>query len=118
MLGFSILIAGLLCAAWVFMTATDDIGDSNVVSYQVAAGYIHALTTADSKRYQYDMERISGKSGVVAGEIYQWLSSLWHGQRLAYTIGIIATGIFLVCFLIAQHPDYRLPDSSNESGKA
>ena len=106
----------MLCAAWVFVTTTDNISDSNAVSYQVVAGHIYALTTADSKRYQYDAERIGGKSVVVAGEISQWLSSLWHGKQLAYTIALLAIVISLACFLIAQHPDYNLPDNSNDGG--
>lgn len=114
LMGFSILIAGLLCAAWVFDAATDDIGDSDVVNYQIVAGHFYPLTTADSKRYQYDMERIGGKYAVVAEEVNQWLSSLWHGKRLAYTIGVLAIVASLACFLIAQHPDYKLPDNRNE----
>ena len=116
-IGFVILVAGLLCAAWLFVTATDDISDSNVVSYQVVAGHNYALTTADSKRYQYDAERIGGKYAVVAGEVSQWISNLWHGKQLAYTIAILAIVASLACFLIAQHPDYKLPDDSDESRK-
>jgi hypothetical protein len=113
MAGVSILIVGLFCAAWVFVAAADDSGDSNVVSYQIVAGHNYAITTTDSKRYQYDMERINGKYAVVADEINQWLSSLWHGKRLAYTIVILAIGVSLACFLIAQHPDYKLPDNKD-----
>lgn len=114
-IGISILIVGLSCATWIFVAATDDIGDGNVVNYQIVAGNNYALTTGDSKRYQYDMERIGGKYAVVTDEINQWLSSLWHGKRLAYTVSILAIGISLACFLIAQHPDYKLPDE--ESGE-
>ena len=113
-IGFSILIAGLLCAAWIFVTATDDVKDSNAVSYQIVAGHSYALATADSKRYQYDAERIGRKSVVVAGEISQWFFILWHGKQLAYTIALLAIVVSLACFLIAQHPDYKLLDNSND----
>ncbi len=113
LIGGAILLAGLLCAAWIYVTATDVINDNNVVSYQIVAGHNYALTTADSKRYQFDMEHIGGKYAVVADEINQWISNLWHGKRLAYTIGILAIGISLACFLVAQHPDYKLSDHKN-----
>jgi hypothetical protein len=107
LIGRAILLVGLLCAAWVFVTATDDIGDSDAVNYQIVAGHNYALTTADSKRYQFDMEHLGGKYAVVADEINQWFSSLWHGKQLAYTLGILAVGISFACFLIALHPDYK-----------
>ncbi|MEJ1959587.1 MAG: hypothetical protein WDM70_09345 [Nitrosomonadales bacterium] len=89
-------------------------GENNIVSYQIVAGHNYALTTADSKRYQYDMEHIGGKFAIVTDEITQWLSSLWHGRRLAYTLAILSICIALVCFLVAQHPDYKLPADNNE----
>ncbi len=110
----AVLLAGLLCAAWVYLEATEEINSSNAVSYEVVAGHNYALTTDDSKRYQYDMERIGGKSVFVAEEISQWFASLWHGKRLSFTIALLSIVVSLACFLVAQHPDYKLEDSRNK----
>ena len=109
-----ILFLGLFCAAWVYVVAEDYSSESNAVSYEIIDGHKYALENADSKRYQYDMERFGGKANVVADEFNQWLSSLWHGKRLACTIALLSIGGALVCLLIAQHPDYKLTSSLDE----
>jgi hypothetical protein len=112
LIGGAILLAGLLCAAWLYLTATDY--NSNIIGYEIVDGHEYAITPIDSKRYLYDLERIVGKSAVVAVEINQWFASLLHGKRLAYTLALLAIGVALACFLVAQHPDYKLPDHRNE----
>ena len=106
--GADILIVGLLAAAFVYVTATDD--DGNILGYRIINGHEYAIEPGDSKRFQYDMERIAGKSVVVGDEINRWFSGLWHGRRLAYTLGILSLGVAVALFLVARHPDYRLPD--------
>jgi hypothetical protein len=105
--GFAILLAGILSAAWVYLNATDEDSDNNVVSVQIVAGHRYVLTKDDSKRYHYDMEHLAGKYGVVADEVQQWLSGLWHGKQLAYALLLLSIIAALGCFLVAQHPDYQ-----------
>ncbi len=47
----------------------------------------------DSKQYLRQMELYGGKANVLAAELQHWLSSLWHGRRLALTV---ACGTLLV----------------------
>ena len=114
LIGATILIVGLLAAAMVYLTASDD--DSNVLGYRIINGHEYAIEPGDSKRFQYDMERIAGKSVVVADELNRWFSGLWHGRRLAYTLAFLSLGVAIAFFLVARHPDYRLPDD-RKSGK-
>lgn len=43
-----------------------------------------------SRKYQYDVERISGQSGLLAAQLSDWFRSLWQGRQLGYTVLCIA----------------------------
>jgi hypothetical protein len=114
LIGAAILLVGLLCAAWVYLAAPDDSSDSYIIGYELVNGHKYPITAADSKHYQYQMEQLGGNFMVLSDELARWLSSLWHGQRLAYTIAFLSIVAALVCFWVAQHPDYNLPDNRTE----
>ena len=61
-----------------------------------------AILSGASKRYEYEMERIGGKSNVLAAELREWFVSLWHGKRLAHTVVFLSVGGSLACFLLAH----------------
>jgi hypothetical protein len=67
--------------------------------------------TSDSKRYVYQLERLGGKSAVFYSELYDGLSSLWHGSRLGITIGVLSCLVALVYYRSAtrkgSHPRRR-----------
>jgi multisubunit Na+/H+ antiporter MnhB subunit len=43
----------------------------------------------ESKMYVHDMVLYGGKTNMVMGELAEWLGSLWHGKRLAFTVAAI-----------------------------
>lgn len=114
LIGAAILLGGLLCAARIYLAAPDDSGDSSIIGYELMNGHKYPITVADSKAYQDQMERLGGNYMVLSDDFSRWVSSLWHGQRLAYTIAFFSVLAALVCFWAAQHPDYNLPDSNPE----
>jgi hypothetical protein len=57
--------------------------------------------TADGKRYSYDVERLSGKQGVIFQQLGDAISSALHGWRLGITIGVLACIVALTYFLVA-----------------
>ena len=102
----SILVAGLLCAAMIHLHAetAEDNALLNEFEY--------------SKRYQHDLELYGGKANVVATEITNWFTGLWHGKRLAYTIAGMTVLISGGFFFAARHaPDGMKPGSGNETAK-
>lgn len=105
--GVFILLAGLAVAALVYLTAKDDLTDD--ASYEFVGGAVYATPPQDSKRYVHDIELNGGKAAVVVDDIDRWLGSLWHGRRLAYTLGTLAIGLALACFFVAE----RLLDDSS-----
>jgi len=114
LIGLVILFAGLICATWIYLADTDEISDSNILGYEIVAGHAYPITTAESKRYQSEEERMGGKFAPLADEITQWFSSLFHGKRLAYLIAILSIGASVFLYWIAQHPDYKVQDKMNE----
>ena len=73
----AILIAGLIAAVTINVRAgrmaENPLGDPD-----------------DSKQYLRQMEVYGGKANVLASEARQWISGLWHGKSLAFTVGFIA----------------------------
>jgi hypothetical protein len=76
----SILAVGLIAALAIYVAAARAPDDSS-----------DELT--ESKQYLRQMELYGGKANVLAAELQHWLSSLWHGRRLALTV---ACGTLLV----------------------
>lgn len=51
----------------------------------------------DTKKYLHDLEVYGGRANVVAAEFMDWFASLWHGQRLAFTVAamtLLTTWVF------------------------
>lgn len=95
--GMVILVGGLLAAIVVYLIAGSDAGaDLNGMDA--------------SKQYQFQLERIGGKSVVLASDFNQWLGSLWHGTRLAWTLGVLAVAIALFCFWLAGLMAVEIPE--------
>jgi hypothetical protein len=99
-IGFVVLVAGLLAA---------------VLVYSMAAPADEA-STADSKRNEYQMELIGGKSNLLATEIREWFASLWHGRRLAHTLAFLSVGGSLACFFLAHRLNYLPPPDNRSRG--
>jgi hypothetical protein len=101
LLGTLILVAGLACAAFVYLTSKDDVSDA--IAYEFAGGNIYSTQPDESKRYIQDVELYGGKPAVVADDLNRWFGSLWHGRQLAYTLATLSIGLATTCFLAASY---------------
>jgi hypothetical protein len=63
----------------------------------------------DTKQYLHDMELYGGKMNVVAADMRQWFSGLWHGKHLAYTVAFLAV-LLAAGFRVAAIPLPPLAD--------
>lgn len=114
LIGAFILVAGLLVAALVYVTADDDASDG--ADYEFVGGNVYATQPHDSKRYVHDIELYGGSAAVVVDDIDRWIASLWHGRKLAYTLGILAMGLGLGCFLVAERLLEEPPPDPDRDG--
>jgi hypothetical protein len=101
-IGCSILVVGWVAAAFVAGMASG--GDNG------------ALT--DSKRYDYQMQVLGGKSNLLASEIREFIGSLWHGRRLAVLLALVSLAAALGCLLFAHRLNYSpaLRDRAKTAG--
>jgi acyl transferase domain-containing protein len=92
MTAVAVLIVGLIIAVGIYVSAgsTDD-----MIAYEIE----------HSKQYQRTLELYGGKANVMAVEITQWLDSLWHGTRLAYTVACASVLMAAGCWLAAALVD-------------
>ena len=95
--GGVILLAGLGAAALVYRSAVPD--------YDSA--YVKMLN--NTKKNEYEMEVVGGKANVFAAEVRDWFGSLWHGKRLAHTLGFLSVGGSFACFFVAHRLNYSPP---------
>jgi hypothetical protein len=101
LIGVVILAAGFPAAALIFILAAPGDG-SGAIGYEIVDGKSYPVMPGDSERYEYDLERIGGKSAVLAAEFNHWFASLWHGRKLAYTLAFLSAGSSLACFYLAH----------------
>ncbi len=98
--GAIVLIIGLAAAAFIYVAAEDS--RHSVLGYEIVDGKTYEVTPDSSKRYVADVERFGGKSAVIASDLADWFDQLWHGERLAYTIGTLSIAVSLLCFYVAR----------------
>ena len=98
--GAIILVVGLIAAALVYFLAANPT-DTGAAGYSIVGGNSYALTLFESTRELQEVERLGGQPAVLVLEFHRWFLSLWHGQRLAYTLALLSAAVALLCFHIA-----------------
>ena len=86
---YRVVAAAILAVGWaialvVYVTASPVIENPEVEEIE------------HSKAYLRQTEMIGGKAAVLGDELREWFDSLWHGQRLAFTIAAITAIVALV----------------------
>jgi len=109
-MGAAILVLGLLSAIVVFIFASEAPG--NATAYQIIDGVSYPVDVNNTKSYNYNMERIGGKSAVFASDLDDWFSSLWHGKKLGYTLAVLSIVSTLLCYWLAYL--FSLPPHEDE----
>jgi hypothetical protein len=102
--GVVILVAGVIGAVLIYVFSAEDA--DRLASTEIAGG----------RAYEFQIERIGGKATVYVVRFNQWLGNLWHGRQLAWTVGVLAIVISLVCFRIARMVSARSPGEADKGG--
>jgi ADP-dependent phosphofructokinase/glucokinase len=84
-----ILSIGFGCAAAIYLTAPE-LTDNPLDEFE------------QSKMFAHEVQRMGGRMALVANDLSAWLSGLWRGQHLAYTVAVITVVIALVYYVIAS----------------
>jgi hypothetical protein len=106
LIGAVILIAGLIAAVVICINTSDEADDA--LAYGNTDASVFAVMPKESKLYNYQLERVGGKSAVLAAELDDWFNGLWQGKQLGYTIAFLsaaaALGFFMFARLLSFHP--------------
>ena len=82
----AILVIGLSGAAAIYLSA-----GSGGVDYE----------PEETKQYLRTLQLYGGTANVLATELRQWFVSIWHGERLAFTVGFITLVTAFVCWFFS-----------------
>jgi hypothetical protein len=106
-MGYVVLAVGSVGSVWVYRRAAQDDASDAIIP-----------GVYDTKKYQDQLERLGGKSNILATEIQEWFVGLWHGRHLAYTLAVLAFLIALMCFYTALFlPDFPPFDDDRADGR-
>ena len=94
-----VVVVGWLAAAVVFALARAD-GEQGADAYRVVGGQAYASDDASSRELR-QLERLGGKAAVLTFKFNRWLTSLWSGRPLAYTLAVLSLLVALGCLHIA-----------------
>ena len=95
------LMTGLGSALAIYVTA-DEIPENPFAEYE------------NSKRFLNSVERMGGKTAVLAHDLSRWFSGLWQGEQLAFTVAIITVIVAGGYYFIES---CRLCDASEKGSK-
>lgn len=109
LIGLVVLVVGIASAGLILLTCH---GQSDAaLGFQVVDGVAYPVAPQDDRRYQFEIEKISGKSGVFVDQFTTWFSGLWHGRSLAYMVAglsiVTAAVLFFVAKEVAEDRAYR-----------
>jgi hypothetical protein len=96
-----VLIAGLLCAGWIYRTADERPDLSWAYQIVVVNGVPQPIAPNESKAYVRDLQRYGGKMALLLDDVNRWWSGLWHGKSLALTVAFIAVLASLALYFAA-----------------
>ena len=100
--GVVALVAGLIGAALIYM-----------FSVEVPATD-PATQMASRRAYERSIELFGGKAMIPMVRFNQWLGTLWHGERLAFTMGVLSIVVALACFWVAGRVLENMPGDQDE----
>ena len=64
------------------------------------AGPDDEVDAVEHQREMQQLERLGGRASVQTAEFDQWLSSLWHGRRLAGTLAVLGLVVGGACWRV------------------
>jgi hypothetical protein len=93
-IGLALAAAGLVVGAIVYVSASSG-ADPDPVAQQ---------------REMRELERLGGTAGVQTVKFDQWMGSLWHGRRLAFTLALLGLAIGGACWHVGGLMDEETQD--------
>lgn len=84
----AILLIGLSSSLLIYLTASK-VPDDPFAEFE------------KSKKFTLELERMGGKTALIANDLNKWFAGLWQGEMLAYTVAVITVMIAVCYYFIA-----------------
>lgn len=97
--GWVLLGLGWVAAAGAYATAPT--GPAGSATYSVVGGQSFADPGGATGWQAQQIERVGGQGALLIARFDDWLGTLWHGRRLALTLGVAAMLAALACRFVA-----------------
>lgn len=91
--GAIVLVAGLLCSLYVYLTADNEL--------------ILEDDLESSKKYVNELENYGGNANMLGTELANWFGGLWHGKNLAFTIAAVTLIVAFWFFYVDYSSDSK-----------
>ncbi len=101
-----IVVGAVLAAGWSAAVAISALAEPVLESPDIEEARL-------SKSYEREMEVFGGKAALVGSQLDEWLASLWHGQRLVYTVAVLTALVGLACWAVCVTPPRRTPPAAS-----
>jgi len=101
--GWVLLVLGWVVAAGVYASAPD--GPEGPAHYSVVGGQPFADAGGATGWQAQQIERVGGQGTLLIARFDDRLGTLWHGRRLALTLGVAALLAALACRFVASLVD-------------
>ncbi len=114
-IGYIILYTGLVAAGIIYRQNAPYMNDASVVRWEVVDGKPFPIYAQDSKTAHASALMMGGAAMEQTTELREWLGSLWHGRRLAYTLGVLSILTWLAALKFAQLLAFPVPPAEPKS---
>jgi hypothetical protein len=92
-IGLALAAAGLVAGAIVYVSASSAAADADPMARE---------------REMRELARLGGTASVQTVKFDQWVGSLWHGQRLAFTLALLGLAVGGACWHVGGLMDEEL----------
>jgi hypothetical protein len=101
--GIILLIGGLLAAVIIYFRAPLEQARELILGIDVR-----------TNRDVLQLEKVGGKSAVFTADFEEWFATIWHGKRLAYTVGVLSIAGCAGCYLFADFIEFSSADDAEQ----
>ncbi len=96
-----ILIVGLVSAGLIYLAAVND--STSDSSYEIVGGFVYPGGGEYTKKYVHDLQLYGGNASLLADEFMRWITGIWHGKSLSFTVAVIALLLSFGFFVAANN---------------
>jgi hypothetical protein len=101
------LLVGLVTAVLIYWLAMND--STSDSGYETIGGFVYPTGGGYTKKYIHDLQVYGGNAAMLSDMFMRWVSGLWHGKSLSFTVAGIAFVVSFGVFVVAKRSEKSRP---------